>query len=233
MVYTSVTICYGLCFTKKQLIDIYQKNPSSFVEKDDDSYYIDIMNEFDLDHINNVCCLKDEEQNFFVYVPIRVYDRTENMSNFTRRRKGLPVCNDCDEDFMCETCLGMTENGYYNVEKLRKEPTICENFCFYCGHDNKAKDVLKENNKCEKCNEQIMTSLYSRCVLEIIQNKNYGTLIDFIDNDTKESVKKLASSKYYLEMEKAKIKIIQFKEKYDLNEKGKLYYMIDDCFSCT
>jgi hypothetical protein len=239
MVYSQVIIGLGLRFTREQLI--------SLSEECDFKYYIDtdgnmvsiFMNEKDqkkeapLTYDNNICCLADDKQSFYIYVPIQIYKRD------CVKRGEKNDCKDCEEYTCCDQCLGKTTNGYYNVEKIREsldpKDYECEYFCLFCGHDNKSK-----YQNCEKCKIKTESSLYINNLKKIMHNPRLlrDTLRDG-NSGVVNDLNMLIDSKYYEEYNNARKLIKKFCKKHKFSNLftnteliPKLYYILDDCLSC-
>lgn len=61
-------------------------------------------------------------------------------------------CDECEKYTSCDKCLGMTENGYYDVETISENvvqlPNEC--VCFACGNDKKC------DSPCKFCNYETL-----------------------------------------------------------------------------
>lgn len=139
-------------------------------------------------------------------------------------------CENCPTYCVCDTCIGMTNNGHYDVQKIRNEvvEVNLRHVCFNCYHDNK-KDLGglhesrltnpstvaqkfigqmgSEGEKCQVCNR--------------VNNNNCRTPAEL------------------LEWQDHRCEIIRrwIEEKMNLpkgsGQKPKLYYKLNDCSSCT
>lgn len=89
----------------------------------------------------------------------------------------------------CGKCIGLTENGFYDVCAFQDGPIECPSahMCTFCYHDNR-----KDFTVCEKCNNEKGIRL------------GWGSRARPVD----EFLKKLG-------------------------QKGKYYYMVNDCLSCS
>jgi len=61
----------------------------------------------------------------------------------------LSKCAECEDDSCCNTCIGQTEYGHYDVEKILNQVVECplKNVCMYCWRDNK-KTIMKGCRAC-------------------------------------------------------------------------------------
>jgi hypothetical protein len=93
-------------------------------------------------------------------------------------------CDKCEKHTSCDKCLGMTENGFYDVvtifENVVEAPS--EIICFACGNDKRSKGVCKfcnyETLK-ETCEVQEYLKLDSRLDEFLSKNKiGYYYMLD-------------------------------------------------------
>ncbi|BCS82698.1 hypothetical protein QLL95_gp0209 [Cotonvirus japonicus] len=77
------------------------------------------------------CCSKSED--YIVGRKIKTYHRIS------------VKCNDCDKYFCCDKCIGLTENGFYDVETILNEvkPIKKNHICKICHNDNKTSSKFK------------------------------------------------------------------------------------------
>ncbi|QGR54288.1 hypothetical protein [Moumouvirus maliensis] len=84
------------------------------------------------------CC--SESNDYIIGKKIKTYKRV------------IIKCTDCDRHFCCDKCIGLSENGYYDVDTILNQvvPVNKNHICKYCHNDN------KENAKfaCKFCKFQ-------------------------------------------------------------------------------
>ena len=77
------------------------------------------------------CC---SEQSYKIFVLGRCVKKYERIN---------VQCDNCTENSCCDTCLGQTENGFYNVNEMYESNTIIkvepDNICNWCYNDNREK----------------------------------------------------------------------------------------------
>jgi hypothetical protein len=146
------------------------------------------------------CCSSISETQIILGVELSKYYRTKIR------------CRDCGTNTCCDTCIGMTSNGYYDVDKIHNKPVTVnlDHMCLYCGFDNKT-DMCFKNDEGKEIRIPCKNCFRAR------QHK---------------SDSKLTSLKYNNNAEFNDIKKITKLLKSDLLEPA-VYYMIDDCLSCT
>lgn len=83
-----------------------------------------------------VCCSSTKRHTYVLGKIVKTYYRIN------------VICDDCPKYLCCKRCLGLTDNGYYNIQEIFDHITkIPDNqICKMCYHDK------KENNECKFCN---------------------------------------------------------------------------------
>lgn len=158
------------------------------------------------------------EEGFIIGVALHVYYRRHNIK-----------CRDCKEFTCCDTCIGQTNNGFYDVSGICDKPTEVNlrHICFACFADNRddlmapVKDkIYGKDNKEEKSTPQAKSGrrpppkLCSTCGCK---------------PDDRFCPETMLQRDYRCEQLK------KFLQKYPaLKDKEiKLYYLLNDCLCCT
>ncbi|AQN68653.1 hypothetical protein [Saudi moumouvirus] len=106
------------------------------------------------------CC--SETKDYIVGKKIKTYKRV------------IIKCSNCDKHFCCDKCIGLTENGYYDVDTILNQvvPVKKSHICKYCHNDNKKSAKLK----CKFCK---FHKLNGTCRPKIKWTKNHSEKIWF------------------------------------------------------
>ena len=126
MVYTTLSIVYGHIVDKKYLEDYLG------VEFDDDYPEKDWIESPNCDnYILNIfrypCCSKIAGKHFIIGHEVHQYYHKK------------ASCDNCGKYTSCDTCIGTTTNGVYDVDKILNEVIEVDpkHICQHCYHDNK------------------------------------------------------------------------------------------------
>lgn len=114
----------------------------------------------------------------------------------------ITTCPKCEEYSLCDDCIGQTEFGYYDVQKILDGPVECpiENTCMYCWRDNR-KPIT---NKCVACGHK----------------PNWQMRFNWPQENKFEHQPIVEALEAFMEDKKIEGEV-------------KIYYMLDDCLSCT
>jgi hypothetical protein len=124
-------------------------------------------------------------------------------------------CDDCEE-YSCDKCIGISNNGFYDVTTILENPYQLVNLnhmCYNCYHDNKMdlgyidEDTKVINRICQVDNDRVT----QKC-------KNCNRCIDL-----RFCAKTILKKDYIYE------EVKEFCGK----QEPKLYYIIDDCLCCS
>ncbi len=220
MVYTQLSIVLGVVIPfdyVKSIID--HKKLKDIEEKfvvmrfaDEDVLKDCFKGKNDMHLFNFPCCSESGDDKFILGYEVHKYYRK------------LIKCENCKEYSVCDKCIGYTNNGYYDVNKILNEPieVNIRHMCLYCYSDNRKdlgglektypiiknsfvcgnrEDDEKKFVKCDTCGN---LPVRNRCPEDGLANKEY---------------------KYD--------KIRSFLKKNKMDLPIKLYYMVNDCLSCT
>jgi hypothetical protein len=198
MVYSKLYIVIGTVLTREEILksgmlELIDDNISDEM-LDDENWRIDSNGRgFILKLYRFPCCSKSTEKLYILgrrlYSYVRYHIR----------------CEKCSKYSLCDTCIGSTRNGIYDVGKILHTPTECprENVCMHCYNDNR-----KEFDTCKECNSR----------------KNWNNRFDHGQEEKMENM-------YEYEMIQKVLKDADV-ENYKDKHIG-FYYMLDDCLSCT
>jgi hypothetical protein len=211
MVYTHIHIVVGQIFTFDEIEDITGLDMTSNTK-----YY---CSEFKvgkrkLDMIIYPCCSDLGSECFILGRVVKIYNRTNKKCGIhmcEKTVKGKCVCdspyssipNICGNYYICKSCLGDTENGYYDVEGILNNAVEInfKHICNECNHDNR-KNIYTKSRSCSLCKTKMNT------VQNISDNKSYKS----VHKDIRKFIGK-------------------YKKNY--TPYVKFYYMLDDCLACT
>jgi len=134
-------------------------------------------------------------------------------------RKHVPNCEECDEYIMCDTCIGQTNNGFYDVITMIEEPieVNIRNICFHCFSDHTddlgapLENILPADYMSERNSDRLQEC--STCGLK---------------PDFRFCPKTALNRNHYFDQ------LSKFFQDYDelMNKKIKFYYLVDDCLCC-
>ncbi len=203
MVYTQLYIVLGAEISFKDM-------KKFFGIKHHDEVY-DIVLGSDMEIFKFKCCSKISKKKYIIGFKMHTYYR-----NFIK-------CEECDEYTVCDKCIGHTNNGYYDVVKILNELT-----------------EINSRHVCLRCYADNRIDLGARITTaKIIGNR-------FQDDNTNDDELKLnckvCNSKPSgfrcptdnLKFHEYKYRhVSKFLETNKITKDIKLYYMINDCLSCT
>jgi hypothetical protein len=124
MVYSKVNLLLGVCITKDDLSKL--EYDFDYDNLDDNFAGSKLELDENITLYKFPCCSDIGEEKFILGTEINSYDRTNDK------------CDECEEYYACENCLGATTNGWYDVEDILHNPVICDAkyVCTVCDHDN-------------------------------------------------------------------------------------------------
>ena len=215
MVYTTVRVVLGFVINKTELLELLEIEMEG---EDDNLMNYDIEKLFDdMGYDKNInlyrfpCCSESSDKLFIIGIERHKYYRQ-------------PVrCDDCKEYTVCDRCIGHTNNGYYDVCAIFEKPieVNVRHVCPWCFHDNK-----------QDLNGPQITSL-------VVDGKFQPN--DYKPSDRKqctvctgrpneyrcpEDYMKFHSSHFYTRLN-------SIQKDYGLKKSIQLYYVLNDCLSCT
>ena len=128
-------------------------------------------------------------------------------------------CDNCAEYTCCDDCFGKTNNGHYDIDKIFNSPTEVNirHVCLRCYDDNRV-DLMAPSittdykTYCADANK----SLELACKTCNLKHETWRTPTDYL---------KFHEHRYGI--------VSKFLKTNDIESDIKLYYMIDDCTSCT
>jgi len=154
------------------------------------------------------CCSDSSNKKFLIGIKLHTYYRK------------YINCNNCGANSVCDKCIGYTNNGYYDVQTILNQPTKVNirNVCMNCYADTKH-DLGSREQTCEIVNNLFIDDgedAYKRkCKVCNCTPSGYRSPEDTLEFHCSE----YSRVKKYV--------------KNSINRTPKLYYMIDDCLSCT
>lgn len=209
MVYTTVEIVLGVIMSREELEKI--------VDLDEDGYVEDPV----LDTIRGVysvriymypCCSEARGEQYLIGVPLHTYYRKHGVR-----------CGDCEEYSVCDMCIGITNNGFYDVCAIHNGPVEVplRHICQHCFADNK-KDLQAPEKDLPIVGNQIQGSSSDSQALPC---ETCGREPDW--RFSPENVLTGRTSMYRLLRETLNGHLVP------KDKKIAFYYMVDDCLSCT
>jgi hypothetical protein len=203
MVYSILEVIHGFVINKeelRELLDLEDEDDladCNLIGLFDDEFAIDFGKKINL--YNFPCCSESRDQLFIIGESVHTYYRK------------LIRCEDCPGPrIVCDHCIGYTNNGYYDVIAILKQPVAVDvrHICSWCFHDNRQDlngtletapvvDDPSQKRSCDVC----------------------GSLPGKYQSDS--LVRVVDSILMNIQKENHWKKEIQF------------YYMVDDCLSCT
>lgn len=208
MVYTQLHIVVGSVLTYADLERIFDI---------EDPYAI---NDIDLDAPMEIfpfsCCSDSATKLFIIGYKLHTYYR-----NHIR-------CDDCGEHTVCNKCIGHTNNGYYDVKTILNEPTEVNirNVCVECWADNK-RDMGARLETAPIVNHRFQ----SVDVDVDVADANHEELNCIVCNIKPYGFRSPMDNLMFHEWRYNSV--AKFIAKNNLKTDIKLYYMINDCLSCT
>ncbi len=136
------------------LNDIYYGTPLVFKDPE---------NNLDIMLYKYACCSEIGYENYVIGIMVKSWERT-NVS-----------CDKCEGFYACNTCLGTTDNGYYDVEMILNDVVTVpsDNVCYHCWRDN-------GNNiqKCIECGQVPQIKFEDTCIVKALHNFIESNSID-------------------------------------------------------
>ena len=155
---------------------------------------------------SHICCVN--EHLYFIGSPIKVYKRIDvACRKFIRLNCSTSGGYRCGELVKCDDCLGLFENGNFDVVYIYNNTSICESFCLNCGYDN-----LISFKLCNKCGTEYHPIEYYLSI---------------------ESDDISIESEYIKKLKYVKDEIMKMCNTYNFHKKIELFYLLDDCLSCS
>lgn len=207
MVYKKLELVIGLVLTYQDVMKIFNLTHLDELY----SFEFQLPHEMQLYHFR--CCSESNEKLFII-----------GYTKHTYYRKYIR-CTDCPQYCVCSKCIGFTNNGHYDVQQILDGPTKVNirNICLECFADNRidmgarletlpvvnhrfirpTDEKYIENPKCTTCNSQIKLKSSFR------------------------------SPKDQLCFDGGYNRLSKFAKKHCIDQEPQMYYMIDDCCSCT
>lgn len=198
MVYFILDIILGVAVTREEIETICDVDDSGFVE---DSVLDTLLCRKDVEVCQFSCCSKSNGKLYLIGIRMHRYYRKS-----TR-------CENCPNYCVCDTCIGQTNNGHYDVEAILDGPTEANlrHVCLHCFADNR-EDLGAPKEDSSAVGPQGMPC------------KTCGLKPD----DRFTPTKKLTRLHYH-----EQLKALFKKYEVTKNKEIKFYYMVDDCLSCT
>lgn len=201
MVYFTLQVVLGVEVSREELEEITDVDECGYVEE---SELADNITVFQFP-----CCSKNNGVKYIIGESLHKYYRKH-----TR-------CDKCEKYTVCDTCIGQTNNGYYDVDAIFSGPVEANihHICLHCFADNK-KDLggLKEDLPIvdDRCvGPQDPPGLQTCDVCGLKPDWRF----------TPESMLKRFDRRYQ--------RIANFLKEEKLTRKIAFYLMVDDCLSCT
>ena len=209
MVYFTLKVVLGVVLTKDELKMIIGE------QFFDENYCYD-FNDFKIDGLPKKielfrfpCCSDSAKKLFILGHTMHTYYR-----KYIR-------CDQCPEYCVCDTCIGNTNNGYYNVREILSNPTEVNirNVCLYCYSDNKL-DLGGPITTCTIINDRFQKPISEDLRIKCSTCNN-------LPNEFR------CPSDFLKWCNHNCSQISKFLNNYKINKEVKLYYSLDDCLSCT
>lgn len=151
MVYIKLLIING-CVVTQEDVKKYLSNYIDDVSQIDD---FDVYDQFSKIYKENTvhydrrklfyfpCCSESGNNKFIFGEVVHIYYR-----KYVR-------CEKCPEYAVCDYCIGVTNNGHYDIDSIFNKPVQVElsHLCSTCFHDNKK--PLDKGDICECCNSKL------------------------------------------------------------------------------
>jgi hypothetical protein len=206
MVYTRVSIVIGVVGSSGEVLTD-DNSTDGFLEVNTLGKTTPGGDDVLISSIHNHC---HDEEMFIVGIELHEYYRKHNCS-----------CGDCEKYACCDACIGQTNNGYYNVQRMVTQPVEVNlrHLCFHCYSDN------KEDLQAPRADHDFSdkNKPFSK---EGMFCKTCGLKPD--PRFTPETIMKRDSYRYQ------QLKLFIADKMPSLAEKEiKFYYLLDDCLCCT
>ena len=211
MVYQTLKIVLGFVVSKQQLSELLDI-PKEEMLMNNDQFSSSLHDAFNVDSNVKVygypCCSPLSDKKWIIGIEMHKYYRK------------LTNCKDCGEYSTCDTCIGFTNNGYYNIIQIFEKITKVNlrNICFSCFHDNK-EDMELPIKTTEIVNGRFVPTELSnkQCNCCGFTNSSFRNPRDHLEFSYDHLFRKLNVINSNVEK----------------NRPIKLYYVINDCLSCT
>ncbi len=207
MVYVRLLIVCGAILTHEQA--------SKLVKPDEDgdiccTEAVMKINTRPIDLYSYPCCTEIRGEKYLVGEVVHTYYR-KNVK-----------CEKCPSYCVCDNCIGITNNGHYDVDKIINTPTTVplEELCQHCfAHNRKNLGGITEdfpiiNNRIQ-FPEKFVDPKMERC--EICN----------LRNDTRFTPQKVLEQSYRCTSTRRKLLELGIDVKFNY------YFFVDDCLSCT
>ena len=200
MVYFTLEVVLGVEVSREELEEITDVEEGGYVEDPEVANGV-IVHSFP-------CCSKSNGKKYILGTSLHKYYR-----KITR-------CDKCSEYSVCDTCIGQTNNGHYDVRAIYSGPAEANirHICLHCFHDNgrdlgaPKEDLPIVDNQCIGTQDPVGIHTCDVCNLKPDWRFAPETAIR-------------------REIEYERIAKFLMKEK--LQKDIRFYYCIDDCLSCT
>lgn len=129
MVYTTLKVVLGFIITNEELIQLLDlklgENESHF-DYDIENLFNDLGYDRKIELYSFPCCSESRGKLFLINITMHKYYRK------------MIKCEKCKEYTVCDSCIGYTNNGYYDVDTIFNKPTEINvrQICPWCFHDN-------------------------------------------------------------------------------------------------
>ncbi len=207
MVYTTVEIILGVSVTRENLEKMIDVDEGGYV--DEICIGTTIANE-NVNVHQFPCCSEAAGQQYIVGISLHKYYRKHGIR-----------CEKCPDKYhVCNTCLGTTNNGCYDVDSFYSGPVEANirHICLHCFSDNK-RDLLSPQKD-----------------LPVLNNRVQGDKEDMIccntcgiEPDWRFSPETSLKRVHHYEQLKEVLKRCNAPKNCEI----KFYYVVDDCMSCT
>lgn len=239
MVFSQVLLILGVAVDRQDI--------EKFVAIDEDGYpENDKIRKTGFKVYQYPCCSELRGQMYIIGRKIKVYTRFHSR------------CERCSEYGLCDKCIGMTSNGYYDVENILKTCTSVpsENICSYCFSDNSENKYPEEKNLQSLSEEELQKfhekqKLNERYSLEdFLRDKE-----SFVERKKDQLLKEIKIHEFErckecnrrpnwnvrfdweqpspLEKDEIYQSLEKLMERKGLKMTPRVYYMLDGCLSCT
>lgn len=211
MVYTTLELILGVVVSQEELAKITDVDEDGLPEK------LDLDKTRGGEHVKIYpfpCCSEARGKQYLIGIPLHVYYRKHGVRCDKCHPQGFWVCN---------TCLGTTNNGVYDVVAIHKGPVEANlrHVCLYCFSDNR-KDLMAPQEDLPVVGHRVQGDPDNP---NLLRCETCGLKPDWRfcpQNAMKKWV-------HHYEQLKKVLKSNHVPEDREI----KFYYMIDDCLSCS
>jgi hypothetical protein len=135
MVYTKVELIFGVKLDKKEIFA--DEALSDYFEESDENGNIDQTSDFpEVLTLYKPVCHSGTPNIFFIGKTLH-----------TAYHKVYATCQDCLSGSKCSRCIGKTNEGFFDVEKIHREGCIVVNPSFICSNC----DAFLQEENCQVC----------------------------------------------------------------------------------